>query len=239
MYNTNKPTADELPSSQQLLKSTLIALITAAIILVTMVLPAEYGIDPTCVGKMLNLTEMGEIKQQLHEEAEADHQRQLEQQSVSEPSSQLLNNLFGVFMRSAHANAATETEAESAPETAVDANAAEDTEAATEAADTWTDTFSYTLKRGEGIEVKLVMEEDAEAEFLWEAEGGVLNYDLHGDGDGRSISYKKGRGVPGDENTLTAAFTGKHGWFWRNRDKQAVTMTLYVRGDYSDMVLMK
>ena len=34
-------------------------------LLVTMVLPAEYGIDPTGVGRVLGLTEMGEIKQQL------------------------------------------------------------------------------------------------------------------------------------------------------------------------------
>ena len=37
-----------------------------------MVLPAEYGIDPTGVGKLLRLTEMGQIKQQLAEEAAAD-----------------------------------------------------------------------------------------------------------------------------------------------------------------------
>ena len=34
-----------------------------------MVLPAEYGIDPTGVGRALGLTQMGEIKVQLAEEA--------------------------------------------------------------------------------------------------------------------------------------------------------------------------
>jgi hypothetical protein len=55
------------------------------------------------------------------------------------------------------------------------------------------------------------------------------------DGSGKNISYEKGRAVPGDEGVLTAAFTGNHGWFWRNRDGQDVTVTLYVRGDYSEM----
>ena len=44
----------------------------AGAILVLFWLPAEYGIDPTGVGRLTGLTEMGEIKQQLAAEAEAD-----------------------------------------------------------------------------------------------------------------------------------------------------------------------
>ncbi|MBL8202716.1 MAG: transmembrane anchor protein [Blastocatellia bacterium] len=69
MYNTELPNENELPSSQQLLRSTIIALITGAVLLVTTVLPAEYGIDPTGVGRVLGLKEMGMIKMQLAEEA--------------------------------------------------------------------------------------------------------------------------------------------------------------------------
>lgn len=72
MYNTDRPTRAELPTTPQLLRSTLIALVTAAVLLVTVVLPAEYAFDPTGVGKMLGLTQMGEIKQQLASEAEAE-----------------------------------------------------------------------------------------------------------------------------------------------------------------------
>lgn len=73
MYNAKQPIADELPSSAQLLRSTAIAIVAAGVILVTAVLPAEYGIDPTGAGRLLGLTEMGEIKTQLAEEAAADH----------------------------------------------------------------------------------------------------------------------------------------------------------------------
>ena len=38
--------------------------------LVTCVMPAEYAIDPTGMGKVLGLTKMGEIKQSLAEESE-------------------------------------------------------------------------------------------------------------------------------------------------------------------------
>lgn len=72
MYNIAKPTPDDLPTSKQLLRSTLIALVTAIAILFTVVLPSEYAIDPTGIGRMLGLTEMGEIKTQLAEEAAID-----------------------------------------------------------------------------------------------------------------------------------------------------------------------
>lgn len=69
MYNTDTPTHAELPSAQKLLRSTILALITAVFLLVTIVLPAEYGIDPTGIGNSLGLKKMGEIKQSLAAEA--------------------------------------------------------------------------------------------------------------------------------------------------------------------------
>lgn len=103
------------------------------------------------------------------------------------------------------------------------------------AAPVWRDEVTYTLAPTEGIEVKLVMEEGATAEFEWTANGAVLNHDTHGDGGGESVTYEQGRGVPGEQGELVAAFTGNHGWFWRNRTSEPVTFTLRTRGDYSEM----
>ncbi|MDQ3684648.1 MAG: transmembrane anchor protein [Acidobacteriota bacterium] len=72
MYNTDLPNRAELPSSRQLLRSTIIAIVVAAVLLVTVVLPSEYGIDPTRLGRVLGLTRMGEIKMSLAREAEQD-----------------------------------------------------------------------------------------------------------------------------------------------------------------------
>jgi hypothetical protein len=66
------PDISALPTSRQLVRSTLVALVGAGGLLVTVVLPSEYGIDPTGAGRILGLTEMGEIKMQLAEEAAAD-----------------------------------------------------------------------------------------------------------------------------------------------------------------------
>ena len=86
MYNANKPNPEELPSSRQLIRSTIAALGVAIVLLVTVVLPAEYGIDPTRIGGVLGLTDMGEIKTQLAEEAEADRQMQLELEKQLAPN---------------------------------------------------------------------------------------------------------------------------------------------------------
>ena len=67
-----------------------IAVIAALAILITVVLPAEYGVDPTRIGRVLGLTEMGEIKQQLAEEAEADRQKE----AAQDDQSNLLNDLL-------------------------------------------------------------------------------------------------------------------------------------------------
>ena len=87
MYNSDIPKRADLPSSKQLLISTFIAIIVASVLLVTVVLPAEYGIDPTRVGRILGLTEMGEIKMNLATEAkkaEAAEAAQLNSQTKEE-----------------------------------------------------------------------------------------------------------------------------------------------------------
>ncbi|MBR0644943.1 transmembrane anchor protein [Plastoroseomonas hellenica] len=213
MYNTDMPTRAELPTSRQLLRSTAIAILAAGAILVTVVLPAEYAIDPTGIGRGLGLTEMGEIKVQLAEEAARD--RALDQTPAAPqavPGADRRSSLLGrVFAELVVGSAA----AQSAPRTR-------------------TDEVRIPLAPGQGLEVKLVMERGARANYSWTVQGGVVNFDLHGDGAGRqSTSYRQGRGVPGAEGSFEAAFTGNHGWFWRNRGRENVTITLRVNGQYS------
>lgn len=214
MYNANKPNPDDLPSTRQLLRSTILAAIAALVILVTVVLPAEYGIDPTKIGRFLGLAEMGEIKVMLAEEAEADRRmkeqlqeqlHQMQEQDAGERQSSLLDALHRLIFSTAQAQEA------------------------------WTDELRIPLAPNEGAEVKLVMQKGAIAEYAWIAEGGVANFDMHGDSADGSIAYEKGRAVPGDEGELKAADTGFHGWFWRNRGDDAITIVLKLRGAYSEV----
>jgi hypothetical protein len=62
--NARTPNIGELPTTKQLNRATLIAAAVAALVLTAAVLPAEYGIDPTGMGRVFGLTQMGESKRQ-------------------------------------------------------------------------------------------------------------------------------------------------------------------------------
>ncbi len=62
-----KPEPHELPSLSQLVLASVAAVIVMAMLLVTVILPAERGIDPTGVGNKLNLTRMGLLKSAMAE----------------------------------------------------------------------------------------------------------------------------------------------------------------------------
>jgi hypothetical protein len=79
--DNNFQSNSELPSTKTLVKSTVLAICVAAIILVTTVLPAEYGIDPSGVGQILGLKKMGEIKVDLAEKAISDKSGQVNPES--------------------------------------------------------------------------------------------------------------------------------------------------------------
>ncbi|MES5099546.1 transmembrane anchor protein [Agrobacterium sp. BA1120] len=216
MFNSQVPAPGDLPSSAQLVKSTVVAAAAAAVILVTVVLPSEYAIDPTGIGSAMGLTAMGEIKTQLAEEAEMDRANSTQPATApattapAQQGSSLMDRIIREFgVSSAHAQEARRQ-----------------------------DEMSITLKPGEGAEVKLVMVKGAKANYSWSANGGNVNFDTHGDGGGENISYEKGRGVAEKTSVLEAAFDGNHGWFWRNRTSAPVTVILKTDGAYSDIKRM-
>lgn len=84
MPNTQAPPYDELPSTRTLLRSTALAAVVAAVLLVTVILPSEYGWDPTGAGRLLGLTQMGEIKMALAEEAAATEQAETASASTAQ-----------------------------------------------------------------------------------------------------------------------------------------------------------
>jgi hypothetical protein len=214
MFNANLPPREELPSTERLLKSTALAAAAATAILLTVVLPAEYGVDPTGLGRVTGLTQMGEIKKQLAIEAEADRQRDGRRSS-----------LLGAIVQLAIPSAAAQTT----------------TTTTTGAVAERSDETVVTLKPNEGVEYKMTMVRGAKAQFSWRVEGGNVNYDLHGTpkGGGKETSYKKASGVDGDQGTVTADYDGSHGWFWRNRGTKDVTITLKTNGAYSEIKQIK
>tara|TARA_B100000470_G_scaffold134828_1_gene104380 strand:+ start:1216 stop:1824 length:609 start_codon:yes stop_codon:yes gene_type:complete len=195
MFIAQPPTKKDLPTSAQLLKSTVIAIIMAIILLVMVILPAEYGTDPTGVGRLLGLKEMGEIKMSLLDESykESSQQNTTPSIEIDHTEEVMVNNTINK------------------------------------------DVVEITIEPGQAIEIKLEMKSGSLVQYEWKTIMGVLNYNLHGDGYKGSqqfISYKKGRMVPSDSGELKAEFDGYHGWFWRNREKFSVTVSLQTSGDY-------
>lgn len=207
----------ELPSTRKLVRSTIVAAVIAVAILVVVVLPAEYGVDPTGIGRVLGLTEMGEIKASLAKEAALAEQQ--EALAASAPAART-----------------------PATATATAASATPSTPAATAGAVLKTDETRIALNPGQGREIKLVMREGARVQYSWSTDRGVVNYDTHAD----SVTprrayhgYAKGAGVASDAGELVAAFDGSHGWFWRNRGREPLTVTLKTSGEYSELKEVK
>ncbi|MBA3625985.1 MAG: transmembrane anchor protein, partial [Methylibium sp.] len=200
---------------------------------------AEYGIDPTGIGRVLGLTEMGEIKTSLAAEADAAAQVAAAPVADAGPLQATPAPMAGAEPVPASPAPAT---ADPAPVAAAPATPAEAVPAkptapveATPAAQTHE--MTVTLKPGQAAEIKLDMRKGAEVAFEWTTRGGPVNYDTHGDTPTAAKDfyhgYGKGLQVTGDKGVLQAAFDGKHGWFWRNRSKGNVSVTLNTRGEYT------
>jgi hypothetical protein len=220
MYNTDIPNRAELPSNKKLLRSTGIAIITATALLLAVILPAEYGIDPTGIGQSLGLTTMGQIKVSLAAEAKAD---ELEAALVRTlPITPTMDSVIPATSVVAEAIQAT-----TMPATTVARVASR------------TDETSVTLKPGAATEVKLAMDKGAKVTYSWQTGGSPVNFDTHGDplkGPKNAYhGYSKGRQVASDAGEFTAAFDGNHGWFWRNRADKDVTITLKTTGNYNSI----
>jgi hypothetical protein len=203
MFNSNIPSDREVPSTAKLIKSTILAAIAAGVLLVTVVMPSEYGIDPTGVGNAIGLKRMGEIKVSLAEEAAADAAK----------DTQIVEAVIEV------------EDAPPAPQTVAENVVAQNHE------------MSVTLAPDEGTEIKVVMLKGAKVNYVWETNGGKANFDVHADSKELDINYhnySKGSDVK-SEGTLIAAFNGSHGWFWRNRTKEPLTITLKTNGEYSSI----
>ena len=233
MQNLKQPDPAELPSTAKLLKSTGIAVVIASALLVTVVLPAEYGVDPTRIGSVFGLTEMGRIKRQLAAEAAA------EDSSSAGTVTTATSNAPAGPAPAASTPTAVATPEMPAPGETVTAPATitptPPTAAAPAAPAGRSDRTSLTLEPDEGGEIKLQMRNGARANFNWSTDGGEVNYDTHGDGQGINYhGYGKGTAAR-QTGVITAAFEGHHGWFWRNRSGETVTVTLQTSGDYQSV----
>jgi len=235
MYNANKPSDAELPSTVRLLKSTIVAAVSALVLLVTVIMPAEYGIDPTGIGSVTGLKRMGEIKMALAAEAEAEKQAlaaALASHAVPVAVAPAVNQRPAVPTVLEPATATPELV------TPVILEGARAAQVATDPAPVLrSDEMQVALAPGEGTEIKVTLAKGKTVEYSWQSSGGIANFDVHGDSVPLAIEYHSySRGAEqSSSGELEALFDGNHGWFWRNRTANPITVTLQTRGEYTDI----
>ena len=97
------------------------------------------------------------------------------------------------------------------------------------------DAVTLEVPAGGELEYKLLVSLGKRVDYSWRTNGPALYVDFHGektgDASGAFTRHRNGDYAQ-DAGTLVAPFDGRHGWFWRNANAQAVTLTLETRGQY-------
>jgi hypothetical protein len=181
------------PSLSTLGKTTAIALLAAGALLVAIVLPAEYGIDPLGSGRWLGLTEIAAPSLTPVEAVSPDG-------AVLAP---VQNGPVGEYP-----------------------------------AEFKLDVFEVTLQPYEYIEYKYHLEQGATMLYSWTASAPVI-HDFHGErASGASEGGPVEESFDGQDRrqasgSLTAPFSGIHGWYWENPGGALIRIRLTSSGFYS------
>ncbi len=200
-------------SNAGLLKGTLLALVTAIVVAVLFVLPAEYGVDPTGVGEKLGLLDLGGTDQ------------------ATSNSSTVTNRVVtGTFPVAPAEFDFYEPEVLGDPFSRTQASAFQSA------------TLVINLDVGEQVEYKAVMQQGDALVYHWKLAKGVVYTDFHADpGEGAEgypdryfIRYAESE-VGESAGSLVAPFAGNHGWYWLNIEDYPITITLEVRGFYASI----
>jgi hypothetical protein len=216
---TIAPQAD-VPSLKKLLAATGIALLVAAAILIAVVLPAEYGIDPLGTGRALRLTDLAKATEQPARPAPAATQRASAIETTTESAT-----INPVLEPSPTGDAPTVKNAFIAQRRPFQFDSRE-----------------ITLAPGEGMEIKYNMRKGAGLTYSWTASA-TLFYEFHGEPDVKpagkegtdyyeSYDLDDKKGKTESHGTFLAPSTGVHGWFWENKSDKPVNLKLVSAGFY-------
>ncbi len=194
------------PPARRLLGSIAAALAGAALILLLFILPAEYGIDPTGLGKRMGLTAMNEPVRtlQIKDVVGGNEQyRQIKVPDAGEPTP-LPNPAVSQIKPQAPQTRTIKVVLPQDKETEVKAvlDAAQVILYSWQAdGDVYTDFHGHEPNAGEAF-----------------------------------VRYEEQQSGRSGNGSLVAPFSGEHGWFWLNVAGKPVTITLTVSGYFNNIV---
>jgi hypothetical protein len=204
MNSEDKANDFRMPSRKSLVNSSLIAVVAAAVILATIILPAEHNIDPTGFGKLLGLTELSGLA----------HQAVPAGGTVNGPGDQAPRDAADANTAGSHRGPyRTDTiEIAMAPGDELEYKAALARDEPL--------LYSWETDNEESLVYYDFHGEPAENDGTW-PEGYFKSYEEKQDGASSSHGY------------LIAPFTGNHGWYLLNFTDHPVTVRLKISGNYS------
>ena len=195
------------PSSAQLLRATLLAMTVAGVLLVTIVLPAEYGLDPTGVGRALGLFRPAASAVAVDGGGPGDEEAAMGSAAGEDEAA-----AGSVAAARALRKSATPYRTDEMSLTLQSGEGAE-IKAAMKQGERLV--FTWTASGG-GVDV------DMHSEFV-------------GARAGESISYWKDEFKKDGHGAFEAPAAGNHGWFWQNLTDDPVTVTVRVSGFYEKL----
>jgi hypothetical protein len=221
--DSRSPYEIEPPSARKLLTSSLLAVAVAAIVLTVMILPAEYGIDPTGLGTAMGLTSLSSdpeegVTQQLAEAADGVDARgtsfYIEEMIVSD---EILPEGF--------------PKPGSVPNPDIQQ---------THPAAHKSETITIELEAGGMVEYKAQMLRGQVLLYSWSTDRGGVHSDFHAepwDGpEGYWVRYKAGDNVAADHGSLVTPLDGQHGWYFHNTNDFPVVIELHLSGYFDEVV---
>ncbi|HQS43318.1 MAG: hypothetical protein B7Y16_00370 [Methylotenera sp. 24-45-7] len=194
-----------LPSLPQLIKATALALIVAGVILITIVLPAEFGIDPTGSGKALGLTALNDSSRQIQPAALAI------EEAVSIPPNTIAVEPVEQLLTSTVVKSGAPFRSDEMTITLQEDEGSE---------------IKALMKKGEQF-VFTWTTDGGKVNFDMHGEQPNAGEAF--------TSYWKDKNQTNANGTFVAPFDGTHGWYWRNRGDKPVTIKVKVSGFYNKL----
>jgi hypothetical protein len=205
MTTNNQPILNKI----QLLKSLIIAILIGAVVLITAVLPAEYGLDPLGTGKLFGFSKLYQETKQIEN---------------NKTNSSL--NFKKIKMEKLGSPQSTPTPSEADnPPPEVQYTEREDT-------------IEVMVPAKKGIEYKFKSLKYGSIKYEWATNKGIVYIDFHGEVkqekppenvfyESYTLAYSNNMA-----GTLTAPFEGKHGWYFRNDTNEDIVVSIRLNGQY-------
>ena len=198
------------PSLKSLVIATAFATLLATLILISAVLPAEYGIDPTGLGKMMGLTALS-----------------AQTKATSQPLAIALPQASEISSPDQKDTANKPTDLTEVTQKAQQPQWQDSAKIVVPAGEGLE--YKFHLVKGASLEYSWTTDG---TQLYFDFHG-----EPTGDKTGYFKSFKESTDNQAS-GALTAPFDGSHGWYWENKTRSPVTIILNTKGSYRILGLM-